>query len=77
MSNKIGVLGEATTATAATTTVYTVPASKAAKVRIMYEVQGGAGAGTTFKITVNAIDVMVHGAITASNYLFSSPNALK
>ena len=30
MTDKIGVLGEATTATAATTTVYTVPSGKAA-----------------------------------------------
>jgi hypothetical protein len=36
MAAKIGILGEATTVTAATTTVYTVPSSKAAKVRIRF-----------------------------------------
>jgi hypothetical protein len=77
MTDKIGVLGEATTLTAGTTTVYTVPASKAAKVKIMYEVQGAADATTDFTITINGIVVMTHANITASNYLFSSPNALK
>lgn len=77
MSDKIGVLGEATTATAATTTVYTVPSSKAAKGRLFYECQGAADATTDLTITVNGIDVMVHSNITASQYLFSSPNAVK
>lgn len=77
MADKIGVLGEATTATAATTTVYTVPSGKAAKGKIFYEIQGAADDTTDLTITVNGIDVMVHSNITASNYLFSSPNALK
>jgi len=77
MTDKIGVLGEATTATAATTTVYTVPSSKAAKGRLFYEIQGAADGTTDLTITVNGIPVMVHSNITASNYLFSSPNALK
>ena len=77
MSDKIGVLGEATTATAATTTVYTVPSGKAAKGKIFYLCQGAADATTDLNIKVNAIDVMDHANITASNYLFSSPNALK
>jgi|TARA_Y100000310_G_scaffold345109_1_gene461854 hypothetical protein len=77
MADRIGVLGGATTATAATTTVYTVPSSKAAKGRLFYEIQGAADGTTDFTITVNGIDVLVHSNITASNYLFSSPNALK
>lgn len=36
MAAKIGVLGETTTVTASTIAVYTVPASKAAKVRLMW-----------------------------------------
>ena len=36
MSNKIGVLGQASTLTAATTAVYTVPSAKAAKCKIFY-----------------------------------------
>lgn len=36
MAAKLGILGEATTVTAGTTTVYTVPASKAAKGRLRF-----------------------------------------
>ena len=72
MADKIGVLGEATTASAATTTAYTVPSGKAAKC------QGSTSDATTdFKILVNGITVMDHSNITQSNYLFSSPNAMK
>ena len=77
MTDKIGVLGEASTLTAGTTTAYTVPASKAAKVKIMYEVQGNGDATTDFTITVNGVVAFTHSNITASNYLHSSPNALK
>lgn len=77
MSDKIGVLGEATTLTAGTTTAYTVPSAKAARCKIMYEVQGAADATTDFTITVNGIVAMTHANITASNYLHSSPNAVK
>ena len=76
MSDKIGVLGEATTATAGTTTAYTVPSGKAAKVQIMYQIQGAADATTDFLITVNGIVVMNLANITASHYAFSTPNAL-
>lgn len=77
MSDKIGVLGEASTATAGTTTAYTCPAGKAAKCKVMYEIQGNADASTDFTLTVNGIVVFTHSNITASNYLHSSPNALK
>jgi hypothetical protein len=77
MTDKIGVLGEATTTTAATTTVYTVPSSKASKGRLFYEIKGAGDGTTDFTITVNGIAVMVHANITADNFLFSSPNALK
>lgn len=77
MTDKIGVLGEATTATAATTVVYTCPASKAARIKLFFEIQGAADATTDLTITVNGIAVMVHSNITASQFLFSSPNALK
>jgi|TARA_Y100000310_G_C20629822_1_gene788006 hypothetical protein len=77
MTDSIGVLGSATTATAATTTVYTVPSAKASKVQVMYEIQGAGDGTTDFTITVNGIVVMTHSNITASNYLYSSPNALK
>jgi len=76
MSNKIGVLGEATTATVATTTVYTCPTAKAAKVSIMYIFQADAGGTTTFAIAVNGITVASKGATTASHYMWSSTAAL-
>jgi len=77
MSDKIGVLGEGSTLTAGTTTVYTVPSAKAALVRIFYECKGAADGTTDLTITINGIAVMVHSNITASNFLFSSPNAIK
>ena len=78
MADKIGVLGEASTASAATTTVYTVPSGKAGKCQIIYLIQGSTSDATTdFKILVNGITVMDHSNITQSNYLFSSPNAMK
>jgi len=77
MTDKIGVLGSATTLTAATTAVYTVPSAKAARGKIMYEIQGHGDATTDFTITINGIVVMTHANITASNYLHSSPNAVK
>ena len=39
MAAKIGILGESTQLTTGTVTVYTVPADKAARVRILYGVQ--------------------------------------
>lgn len=76
MTDKIGVLGEATTATVATTTVYTVPSGKAAKVKLMYIFQADAGGTTTFSIAVNGITVASKGATTASHYMWSSSVAL-
>mgnify|MGYP006432551675 CR=1 FL=1 len=77
MSDKIGVLGSAAVLTAATTTIYTVPSSKAAKGRLFWAMQGAADGTTDITLTVNGIDVVVHANITASNFMFSSPNALK
>lgn len=76
MTDIIGVLGEATVATAAVTTVYTVPSGKAAKGRLFFQCKGAADGTTDLTITVNGIDVFVHANITASNFMFSSPNAL-
>lgn len=76
MSDKIGVLGEATTLTAATTAIYTVPSGKAARGRIMFSGQGAADATTDFKITVNGIVIFDTVNIAASNFLFSSDSAI-
>ena len=73
MSDKIGVLGEATTATAATTTVYTVPSGKAAKCQIMWAGLSHGSTGTgDLTITVNGINVAVVLNITAARYVHSN-----
>ena len=73
MADQIGVLGEATTATAATTTVYTVPSAKAAKVKIMWAGLSHASTGTgDLTITVNGINVAVVLNITAARYVHSN-----
>ena len=73
MADKIGVLGEATTASAATTTVYTVPSAKAAKVKIMWSGRSDASnADGDLTITVNAIAVAIILNMTADRYLHSN-----
>ena len=73
MADKIGVLGEATTATAGTTTVYTVPSAKAAKVKIMWSGQSHGSTGTgDLTITVNGIDVAIVLNMTAVRFLHSN-----
>jgi hypothetical protein len=75
MTDKIGVLGEssATSAAAAgTTTVYTVPASKAAKVKLMCTAAHGADSLGSLSATVNGAVValaptLVSGEFTLSN----------
>jgi hypothetical protein len=77
MADKIGVLGEATTATAATTTVYTVPAAKAARVKIMWAGLSHASTGTgDLTLTVNGINVAVVVNMTAARYLHSNSTLL-
>jgi hypothetical protein len=73
MTDKIGVLGEAITATAATTTVYTCPSAKAAKVRIMWKGLAHAANSTgDLTITVNGIAVATKLNMTAANYQYSN-----
>ena len=73
MADKIGVLGEATTATAATTTVYTVPSAKAAKVKIMWSGRSDASnADGDLTITVNGIAVAIVLNMTADRYVHSN-----
>lgn len=75
MSDKIGVLGEITTATLGTATAYTCPAAKAAKVRLMFIGQGNGGGGTTIDILVNGMTVAKVAAMTASYYVFTVKGA--
>jgi|TARA_R110000751_G_scaffold16789_2_gene52765 hypothetical protein len=77
MSDKIGVLGEATVATAATTTVYTVPSGKAARCKIMWAGASHASTATgDLTITVNGINVAVIIDMTAARFLHSNSTLL-
>ena len=77
MADQIGVLGESTTATVATTTVYTVPSAKAAKVKLMWSGQSHASTGTgDLTITVNGAAVAVVLNMTAARYLHSNSTLL-
>lgn len=69
MSDKIGVLGSATATTVATTTAYTCPAGKAAKVRIMAIFQGILNSQVA--ILVNGAQVACNTAMTVNHYNFT------
>lgn len=75
MSDKIGVLGEAAVATVGTTTVYTCPTNKMSRGRLMFFLQGNAGAGTIVDFFVNGSQVARIAAMTASFYCFSVKGA--
>lgn len=72
MADKIGVLGEATTATIGTTTVYTVPSGKAAKVKIMWLGLAGADSLGDLAFTVNGILVASWLNLVTVEYFHSS-----
>ncbi len=74
MADKIGILGSSTTATAGTTTAYTVPTGKAAKVKIMF--RGVAGTNSTIKFTVDGIEIFISGALTSGHYAYSSSDKM-
>jgi hypothetical protein len=69
MSDKIGVLGEASATAVSTATVYTCPAGKAAKVRIMARFQGDTSSQVAF--LVNGMEVARNAAMTASHYNYT------
>lgn len=72
MADKIGVLGENDAIAVGTQTVYTVPAQKAARVKIMFRGQAGGAGTTTLQVLVNGMVIFATGAIAASNYIHSS-----
>jgi len=72
----IGVLGESTTASTGTNTVYTVPAGRASKVKCMFTFKGGSGGTSTFAIKVNNAQVMITGALASTDQGYSSTAAL-
>lgn len=73
MSDTMGVLGSASTLTVGTTTVYTCPVGKAAKVKIFALLQSGVN--TDVGILVNGIEVARSGAMTNLHYWFSNGGA--
>ncbi len=74
MADVLGVLGEASTATAGTTTAYTVPSGKAAKIQVMY--RGTAGVNSTLALIVNGITVFTTGALTSGQVSCSTKTEL-
>ena len=73
MSDKIGVLGSATTATVGTTTAYTVPAGKGAKVQIQVKVTAhGSNSSGDFLVTVNGAVSFSHLNLPATEIFWSN-----
>jgi hypothetical protein len=70
MADNIGVLGSATNVTVGTHTAYTVPASKASKVKLMWQALMVNTA--TLAVTVNGIDIMTIAAASGAEYWFSN-----
>jgi hypothetical protein len=73
MADKIGVLGSSTTASVATTTAYTVPAAKAARVKIQWTAAShGSNSTGDLTITVNGAAVATRLNLTAARYYHSN-----
>lgn len=75
MTDKIGVLGETTTVTAATTTVYTVPTGKAARGKIFF--RGASGINSTLAITINGVIIFATGALNTGEVVFSTNDQMR
>ncbi len=75
MSDKVGVLGESLVASIGTQTVYTVPAGKGAKFKLMFLLQGGSGGGSIVEFRVNGMPIGRISAMTASFYVYSTRGA--
>jgi hypothetical protein len=73
MTDKLGVLGEATNTAVGTYTVYTVPTSKGAKGKFMFRFQGGVS--SVIAILVNGEEVARTGAMTTGHYWFTTATA--
>ena len=74
MGTTVGVLGQASGLTVTTHTVYTCPAGKGAKGKIMGVVQGHAS-GSTIAITVNGVTIATY-TLGASEFAWTSTEAL-
>lgn len=73
MSDTMGVLGSASTLTVGTTTVYTCPVGKAAKVKLFAIFQSGVNSDVG--ILVNGIEVARTGAMTNLHFTFTNGGA--
>jgi hypothetical protein len=69
MSDRMGVLGEATATAVATATIYTCPAGKAAKGKFMLRFQGDTN--TVVALLVNGIEVARNTAMTTAHYNYT------
>lgn len=69
MTDKVGVLGEATATAVATTTAYTCPAGKTAKCRIMSRFQGDTNSQVA--ILVNGMEVARNTVMTTAHYNYT------
>ena len=70
MSAKL-IAAEATTATVATTTVYTVPSSRAARLKMMWQILASASGTTTVSIAIGAATIM-QVAIPVGQYFYTA-----
>lgn len=73
MADIIGVLGEASALTVGTTTVYTCPVGKAAKIKLFGIFQSGVNSDVG--ILVNGVEVARSGAMTNLHYWFTNGGA--
>lgn len=71
MSNVIGVLGQSVNPVSGTSTVYTCPAGKAAKVRLMFLLRGNAAGGTIVEFFVNGMSIARVATMTPDYYTFT------
>ena len=73
MAAKIGILGETTVNTTEVTTIYTVPADKAARVRIQFAVEGGAVQYWEYSVFIGSpgTEITVHRAPAVNVDLWS------
>lgn len=69
MSDNVGVLGSAVATAVATATVYTCPAGKAARVRLMARFQGDTNSQVA--ILVNGIEVARNTVMTTAHYNYT------
>jgi|SRR5882672_7793056 len=73
MADNVGVLGSASATTIGTTTVYTCPVGKAARVKIQAIMQ--AGTSSDIGILVHSMEIARTGALTSANYWFTNTGA--